>query len=114
MDRNALICGHLQMRLRLPAFCFVMLSLLLLWYVKPFSCASTVYTWFGMLPAQIAATAAVVLISFIGTPTSSTGTLPILQAGHLQDFLLSPRPFRVYGLGFRVWVPSMPNAKNIR
>ena len=83
--RNVLICVELQMRLRLPAFCFVILSLLLLWYVKPFSCASTIYTWYGMLPAQIAATAAVVLISFIGTPTSSTGTLPILQARQFPD-----------------------------
>ena len=77
------------MRLRLPAFCFVILSLLLLWYVKPFSCASTIYTWYGMLPAQIAASAAVSLIGFLGTPLLSTGTLPILQACHSLDCLLS-------------------------
>ena len=38
-----------QMRLRLPAFTLFMLSMLLLWFVKPFSCDSLVYTWFGML-----------------------------------------------------------------
>ena len=68
------------MRLRLPAFGFFILSLLLLWYVKPFSCNSLVDTWFGMLPGQLAATAAVLLISFVGTPKSCGGHMPILQA----------------------------------
>ena len=69
------------MRLRLPAFGFFILSLLLLWYVKPFSCNSLIDTWFGMLPGQLAATAAVLLISFVGTPKSCGGHMPILQAG---------------------------------
>ena len=69
------------MRLRLPAFGFFILSLLLLWYVKPFTCNSLIDTWFGMLPGQLAATAAVLLISFVGTPKSCGGHMPILQAG---------------------------------
>ena len=35
------------MRLRLPAFTFFVLSLLLLWYVKPFTCTSVVFTWYA-------------------------------------------------------------------
>ena len=60
------------MRLRLPAFTFFILSLLLLWYVKPFSCTSVVFTWCAFVATGFSSRA--------GLPATVTALAVAMQA----------------------------------
>ena len=42
-----------QYRTALLATVFIMVSVVLLWFVRDADCISTAFTWYGLMPAQV-------------------------------------------------------------
>ncbi|KAK9814385.1 hypothetical protein WJX72_004954 [[Myrmecia] bisecta] len=76
---------HLQMRMRATVFTFFILSITLLWLVRPACCAAFAFTWLGLLPMQVVMTAAVLAWSCLTMPQDPDATAPLVQA-RLSDF----------------------------
>eukprot|EP00884_Botryococcus_braunii_P001515 jgi/Botrbrau1/11364/Bobra.0038s0112.1 len=76
---------RMQMRMRSATMVMFVLTVTLLWYLKPDSCRSYVYIWYGMLPVQVVQTGAAVVYTSLVTPADPKGVLPVLRVW-LQEF----------------------------
>ncbi len=51
MQGNLIV--RMQLRMRSATMIMFVLTVTLLWFVRPSSCRSYVYIWLGMLPVQV-------------------------------------------------------------
>ncbi|KAK9867024.1 hypothetical protein WJX84_001923 [Apatococcus fuscideae] len=76
---------RLQERSRWIFIVFFSLSLALLWYVRSDACASSIFSWLGLLPMQILATLNIGSWAYMMMPISADQETPVLQM-RLQQF----------------------------